>query len=413
LDPSPAEQQTAAVTSFETRPLARADLPVAWQLLEHAFGGANHPADHDVELGLVQEPARFYGTYDGERAVTTGGSYALTMTVPGGSRPVAGVTWVGVDPTYRRRGLLRALMRRQLDDLQAGGEAVAALWASEGAIYQRFGYGPAAWDVSLRVPSKAPFGRPVDTGGLRMGAPDAAALAPIYDAVAGRSLGWTARDGAWWAYRLHDPEHRREGAAPLLAVVDGSEGYALYATKQGWREGRSDGTVAVRELVATNPTSLARLWRYLLDLDLMTQVHLYNAAVDDPLLHLLAEPRAATAGLKDNLWVRLVDVPGALQSRAYAAEVDVVLEVADPFCPWNAGRWRLSGGPAGATCGPTSDAADLVLGVADLGAAYLGGTTLVARAAAGSVTELRPGALGAASTAFGWPGLAPYAPMVF
>lgn len=412
-----AEQQTADVTALETRPLAREDLPEVWQLLEHAFGGANHPDDHDVELGLVQEPARFYGTYDGGRVVTAGGSYALTMTVPGGPRPVAGVSWVGVAPTHRRRGLLRDLMRRQLDDLRAGGEAVAALWASEGAIYQRFGYGPAAWDVSLRVPSKAPFVRPVDTGGLRMEAPDAAVLAPVYDAVVGRSVGWTARDQDWWAYRLHDPEHRREGAAPLLAVVDERDGavrgYALYATKQGWTEGRSDGTVGVREVVATDPASLARLWRYLLDLDLMTTVAGYNAGVDDPLLHLLAEPRAARAGLKDNVWVRLVDVPAALQSRAYAAEVDVVLEVDDPFCPWNAGRWRLSMGPAGAVCSPTSDAPDLALGAADLGAAYLGGTTLASRAAAGYVTELRPGALAAASTAFGWPGPAPYSPMIF
>ena len=111
--------------------------------------------------------------------------------------------------------------------------------------------------------------------------------------------------------------------------------------------------------------------------------------------------------------MRLVDVSAALAARRYATPIDVVLEVTDDFCPWNAGRWRLSGGPDGATCTPTSDSAEIALRAGDLGAAYLGGTTLSSRAAAGHVTELRPGALSSASLAFGWPGPSPYCPMVF
>ena len=193
----------------------------------------------------------------------------------------------------------------------------------------------------------------------------------------------------------------------------GVDGYALYATKQEWEGRVSASTVIVRELVAKTAEAKSRLWRYLLDLDLMKTVNVYFAGIDDPLLHLLAEPRAAKATLKDNLWVRLVDVPAALAARAYSTDVDVVLEVDDTFCPWNAGRYRLIGGLDGATCEPTTDAADLGVHVGDLGAAYLGGTTLVARAAAGHVTELRSGALGPASLAFTWPGAAPYAPLVF
>ena len=169
----------------------------------------------------------------------------------------------------------------------------------------------------------------------------------------------------------------------------------------------------VRELVATTPQARARLWRFLLDLDLMKEVKAFGVGVDEPLLQLLAEPRSARPTLRDNLWVRLVDVPAALGTRSYATPVDVVLEVTDDFCPWNAGLWRLTAGPDGASCTPTSDAPDLALRAADLGAAYLGGTTLAARAAAGHVRELRPGTLAAASTAFGWPGPAPYCPMVF
>jgi predicted acetyltransferase len=402
--------------TFETRIQSSDDMHASWNLLSHAFGGSSPDADRDVELSVV-DPKRFYGTYDGNTLVATGGSFALTMAVPGAHRPVAGVTWVGVLPTHRRRGLLTGLMRRLIDDLHDSGEPVAALFASEGAIYQRFGYGPAAWHASIDVPSKSAFNRPVSAGDLRIATPDAATLAPVFERATRGRVGWQTRDDAWWAYRLYDPEHRRSSASQLTAVLaegaGGVEGYALYSTTQDWGPSHSASYVSVRELVAVDAETTARLWRYLLDIDLMKTVKAWGIGVDDPLLHLLAEPRAAKASLKDNLYVRLVDVPTALAGRSYAADVDVVLDVVDEYCPWNAGRWRLTGGTAGATCTSTSDGADLTVNAGDLGAAYLGGTSLVARAAAGHVVEHRPGALTAASVAFGWPGSAPYCPMVF
>ena len=404
------------MTSLALRTLTADDLPVAWRLLERAFGGAANPADLDVELGLV-DPDRFYGTFDAKELVGVAGSFALSMTLPGGPGPVAGVSWVGVAPTHRRQGVASALMRRQLVDVRAAGEPLAALWASEAAIYQRFGYGPAAWSVSLTIPSKAAFSRPVSATGLRLTPPDAAVLGPVFARALPQHRGWNARDANWWAYRLHDPEHRRGGATSILSVLadgaDGVEGYALYATNQHWNDSLPGGAAIVHELVAVTPDAAARLWRYLLDLDLLKTVEARLCGPDDPVLHLLAEPRAARPAYKDNLWLRLVDVPAALAGRRYATDVDVVLAVEDTFCPWNAGRWRLSGGPAGATCTPTSDAAELRLTAGDLGAAYLGGSTLVARAGAGHVHELRAGALAAASLAFGWAGPAPFGPMVF
>jgi predicted acetyltransferase len=397
------------------RTLTPDDLDGAWEVLSHAFGGPTSPEDTKFEFPLV-DPKRFYGTYDGDRMVATGGSFDLAMTVPGGVRPVAGVTWIGVLPTHRRRGLLTELMRHLLDDLHAAGEPLAALWASEGAIYQRFGYGPAMWDLSVSVPSKSGFNRSVSASGMRIVEPQAGLLAEVYDRVAARSIGWYARDEAWWDYRLQDHPHRRSGKSPLRCVVadgpDGITGYALYATSEEWTDGRSAGTVHVREIVAADPETRARVWRYLLDLDLMTTVR-GTASVSDPLLHLLAEPRAAKPTLTDNIWVRLVDVPAALADRPYLESVDVVLDVEDAFCPWNAGRFRLTGGPDGASCEPTSDAADLQVHAGDLGAVYLGGTTLHARAAAEHVRELTSGALAAASRAFGSTGAASYCPMVF
>src|SRR3954447_9753377 len=176
---SRATRHSGGVT-YETRTLTPDDLDGVWEVLGHAFGGPNTGEDKDVEFAIV-DPKRFYGTYDGATPVPAGGSFAMSMTIPGGMRPAAGVTWLGVLPTHRRRGLLTALKRRMLDDLHAAGEPVAALWASEGAIYQRFGYGPAAWNVALSVPSKAAFNRSVSATGLRLTTPDAAVLAPVFD----------------------------------------------------------------------------------------------------------------------------------------------------------------------------------------------------------------------------------------
>jgi predicted acetyltransferase len=168
--------------------------------------------------------------------------------------------------------------------------------------------------------------------------------------------------------------------------------------------------------MADGPAAAAGLWRDLFSRDLTGEVAAWNRPTDDPLLHLLADPRRARARFRDGLWVRLVDLPAALTKRNYAAPAEVVIDVADEICPWNAGSWRLRvpgpGAAAQATCGRTDDRADLSMPVAALGAAYLGGTRLGALAAAGLVKELRPGALAALSTAMSWDP-APWCPMIF
>lgn len=388
------------------------DLEATWQALEADFGGVGHPDDRDLEHRVV-DPSRFLVVKDRGEVLASAGSFPLEMTVPGGHLPVAGVTWVGVTATHRRRGLLTTMMRRLLTDRYEAGESVAALWASEAAIYQRFGYGPACWHVSVRAPWQAAFNREVRPGRLRLVEPDASRLASAYDAVTDRTPGWWRRDENWWAHRLHDPEHRRGGFSPLRCVVtDDGDGYALYATTAEWGPGGPAGKLVVRELAACTPDLAAQLWRFLLDVDLIRSVEA-RVALDDPLLHLLVEPRAAAGQLVDGLWVRPVEVGAALSSRVYAAPVDVVLDVQDQVCPWNTRRWRLSADTSGAVCTPTLDPAELTVGVADLGAALLGGSWLTARAAAGHLTELRPGALRAASTAFGPVGPSPSCPMTF
>ena len=177
-------------------------------------------------------------------------------------------------------------------------------------------------------------------------------------------------------------------------IVD--DGYAVYAVRPEFGEDGPAGEVRVRELVAATPAAHARLWAFLLDQDLTRTITWELAPVDEPLWLTLTDPRSLRTTVTDSLWVRLVDVATALGARRYASSADVVIEVADGVCTWNAGRYRLSGGG----CERSEAAADLALDVADLGAAYLGGTTLRSLAAAGRVRELTPGALARASAAF-------------
>jgi predicted acetyltransferase len=214
-----------------------------------------------------------------------------------------------------------------------------------------------------------------------------------------------ARRPGWDRMPLLDPPTARDGAGRMLCVlaeVDGEvRGYARYSVKPSWSSAGPDSTVKLSDIEALDPVVYAALWRFLTSIDLTSRVAFHNRPIDDPLLHLVADVRRCELSFRDSLHVRLVDLGEALEARAYAAPVDVVLEVEDAFCPWNAGRWRLAGDAKGATCERTTDPADLALSVKELGAAYLGGHTLLAQADAGKVRELRTGALAEASTAFG------------
>jgi predicted acetyltransferase len=398
------------MTDLELRPIDRTEFPAFYRALSEVF--LEDPRDSDREsLGSVFEPERSLAALDDGQIVATAGIYTRDMTVPGGPRPVAGVTVVSVQPTHRRRGLLTAMMRRQLTGLhEEQREPVAALWASEGGIYGRFGYGVAArqlaWTGSkekLRIRPGVPLG----TGRVVLTPPEQARPheEAVYEALRPTSVGFLARPGAWADRMAADPEWHRGGASAkrhaLHTEQDGSvTGFAVYRTRQAGGPGRNESAVDVDDVLAMTPTAYASLWAFLAGIDLTPTLTRYRAPLDDPLQHIAADVRALEMSVYDSLWVRLADVGRALAARAYSTAVDVVLDVRDEFCPWNAGRWRLSADGVGAVCEPTSGPADLALSSTELGAVYLGGPTLAALGAAGLVTELRPGALAAASRAF-------------
>jgi predicted acetyltransferase len=346
-------------------------------------------------------------------------------------------------------------MRRQLADVRDRGEPLAILWASEAMIYGRYGYGRASWHLSYTV--RRGEGSVVGVRGgvpgpgdlrLRLADPaDARAeLSKVYDTMLPTRPGFFARTEPWWQKVLFDPEDERDGASPLRCLLaeddSGPRGYALYSGRGGWQDTTflPDGSLTVRELVAADPAASAALWADLLSRDLTIEFAAHQRPSDDPLLFQLADPRRVRPVVSDGLWARITDVPRALAGRRYSAPVDLVIEVTDRDLPDNAGRWRLttadSGGGAAdgsvgagrpgagaaggagaadgfaASCSHTSDAADVVLDIAELGAAYLGGTRIGALASSGLVAESRPGAVRQLSAAMSWDPL-PWSPLIF
>ena len=386
-----------------------------------AFGWSP-PAELNEQESEIFEPGRTIGAFDGATPVGVATAYSLDVSVPGAVLPAAGISWVGVLPTHRRRGVLRAMMTHQLNDIhERGREPVAILWASEPTIYGRFGYGLASRAYSLdvlRSPRALRADVPTDPS-LRLRlvpAEDWKITADVYARVATQRPGMLGRDERWWLKAVRDLPSMREGRSALRCVVveddTGVRGYARYATKPDWTPGRPQGTVHVREVAAVDAPARALLYRFLFDQDLMGKIDVWNIATDDPLLHWLENLRSATPRWLDALYVRLIDLPSALRSRTYLTPVDVVLEVTDPVCPWNDGRWHLVADGDGVSCEAADRPADLSMSVTELGAVYLGGTPLTELGTAGRVTEHTPGALTSTSLAF-QSSSAPWCPVVF
>ena len=406
--------------SIEIQTVPADDLRAWFDAVSRAFG--EDPSDEQFALEQpILESRRVLGAYDGDRLVGGGAAFSFRLTVPGGATvATAGVTGVGILPTHRRQGALRALMARQLADVRAQGEPIAALWASEGSIYQRFGYGLAAANGSIDIArDRAHFRRPIQPrGSIELRDADSARddLARIYDGVRAATPGFFARSDEWWNVLLRDPEHRRRGATKrsyAIHVRDGTAvGYAMYRVKSDWVPTGPANTLIVGEVMALDSSAAEQLWRYLFGVDLMSNIQCRLGPADHPLLLMVAEPRRLQLRIGDGLWVRVVDVSVALSARSYSADGSLVLDVVDDFMPEAGGRWRVTTRAGFADVQATTEMPDLQLDSADLAAVYLGGFTFASLARAGRTNECVPGARERADAMFATT-TSPWCPEVF
>ncbi len=378
-------------------------------------------------VAALSDPQRFVCALDRDRFVATGGVFGLTLSMPGGGElPAGGVTWVTVLPTHRRRGILRRMMRLMVDDCHERGEPLAMLWASEGSIYQRFGYGLTTFTVNLETETAASqYWRdwPIEGSYRLLPAGEGRELvAPVYDAVRRTRAGFLGRNPEWWRGRLPlSDKDSKGGEAKRLVVFEtdaGVEAYAIYKTKADWPRHGANGTVTVEEAMASTPAGTRAIWRYLLDIDLMRNLKAWHLAPDHPLFMLAAQPRRLGVWAGDGLWLRVLDVPAALGGRTYgiggSASGRLTFELADEYCPWNAGRWTIEvdEGRARVSRAAAGADADLAMDANDLGALLLGGFGATALAATGRLTELRPGGLATMDRLF-LTALAPWCPQEF
>jgi len=397
---------------MEIRATTEQDLPVFLDVVHTAFGRFTEtPVDGgglwwsaiEMDRGLLAFTA------DG-RPVGSAAAYSFELTLPGGViAPAAGVSAVGVLPSHRRQGVLSAMMRHQLLELRDRGESLAVLLASEAAIYQRFGYGPATETAHLTVPRhRAAFGHPrasatsaASATETRCGSIEVVAregcgqiLEEVYDRYRRAQPGALGRPHRWWTLGAGAPPvtptpryvavHRDADGVP--------DGYASYSI--------DSGTLTVDETITSDDTVFAALARFALEHDLVTQVVLKHVPHDHPLRWQLADIRAAQVNpVGDWLWLRLLDIPRALTARSWCMDGELVLDVDDPFLGEHH-RYLLTVQDGKADCVPTEREPDLSLDVSDLGSVYLGGTAPSTLVRAGHIHAHHEGAASLADAVF-------------
>ena len=376
-----------------------------------AFGLPPNVAQRESKRPLVAPDRWYLASLDGELCGGAG-SFPMQLTLPAGAAvDVAAVSDVGVLPTHRRRGVLRALMTRQLHDAVGRGDAAAVLHASEGSIYRRFGYGPATRWRHVRVDTRRVRFREdaPDPGGSctvveRAAARDACVM--VHERVRRSTAGGLSRSDAWWDVVLGDVESYIGGIPRQLALVHRDErgradGYALYEVHEDWRSGQADHTLAVWELVGADVGVELALWRTLIEHDLVGTVT-GAIAVDHALWDVVVDARQV--GLdweQDLLWLRLLDVEAVLGRRTYGVDGRLVIAVEDPLLTSVHGTYLLEAVDGDVRCERSDEAPDLHLSVADLGACALGGGSFRRLVRAGRVDERRSGAAALADAMFG------------
>lgn len=405
------------MTALDIRPVTPSEFPDWLRALNTGFLRQPTPPEEEVTGRLpYMDLARTRGAFDAGRCVATFRSFAQELTVVGGATvPTDAVTNVTVSPTHRRRGLLSRLMAVDLAEAKERGDVAATLIAAEYPIYGRYGFGPAAWtthwEIDVHRTGLDPHRRvPADGDGGRIDLVDGAEarkLGPaLHDRLRARQHGAVSRDARWWEKATGEGVFARDHwTEPFYAVYRGADGTVdgmlVYRADDNWSDAKQPLNGAqVRDMVAVTPAAERSLWHFLCSVDWISTIRSGNRPADDLLPLLLPDPRAARVVTQaDFLWVRVLDVVRALETRTYAVPGSLVLEIRDD-AGFAAGRFHLDASPDGATCAPTTRSADLALDVRELGTLWLGDESVLRLAALGRVEERAPGAAATADAVF-------------
>jgi predicted acetyltransferase len=338
--------------------------------------------------------------YDAGRMIGVSVDQRFEITLPGGRfAPAGGITWVGVLPTERRRGALRALLEHQHADLRERGVPLSILYASQTTIYGRFGYGPATVrateaDVDTR---HGAFSEPFQDSGSVVMVDDASPVAIVREVIE-RSRpqipGEVDREDDDIGFMFADANKMQFRIAHRDAA-GGYDGFATYKIERDWEhQAIATHRVVVEMLLSASIEAHAAIWRYLLDLDLARSVCVSNRPLDDPIRWLLAEWRHfRVRHIADGLWLKMVDPVAALEARGYAVDGRLVLDLGGD-------RLLLEAQGGEARCMPTSLEPEIELDRSMLAAAYLGGVRFGALRDGRRLRELTAGGCSRADRMF-------------
>jgi predicted acetyltransferase len=355
------------------------------------------------QLGSLWDLDRTWGAFDGDRVAGTFRSWPTELTLPGGGRlPAAAVSAVTVMPTYRRRGVLRAMVSAEHGAMRERGDVVSILYSSEYPIYGRFGYGPATKAATWTLDTHATQFKHELSGSIEIAPANQETrdtIRTVFDTHRLRQPGEIRRRDWSWDFDLNlrepvwDPPWK--GFVALHRDVDRAvDGYARYRAEDKWERRQPRNPITVDELHAVNAEAYASLWQFLGEMDWVASVRAERRTVSEQLPWLLTNARAATVSdVGDALWLHILDLPRALAARTYERAANLVLEVIDPEAGGGRRRVHLDASPDGATCRDTDRSPDLTLDIAAISAAYLGATRLREAVLAGGVEEHRAGAL--------------------
>jgi predicted acetyltransferase len=368
--------------SVEIRAITEDEIDAYATACQTAFGDEPRDGEEDrLRQGLGLDRTR--AAFDDGRIVGTLGSYGFQMAVPGGvDVATSGLTRVTVAATHRRQGILTRMMDAHFEDAAAHDEALSILWASEVAIYGRFGYGQANELTTIEYDTRLAGIRPPD---------DPDSLAIIDEAEAGELFppirersrierpGMYQRPDHFWPLRvLPDPEWARDGGSPRRYVVARRNGepvgYAMYRHHRKWNDlDLPDGKISVVELSAIDRRAEHNLWWFLSNIDLFPTVTAWSQPTDTIVPWLARNPRAIRRLVNDGIHLRVLDVATALSARRYDQPGDVVFSLTDGQRPAQTGTYRLTVADDGqAVCQPTDDEPTAQISPYGLGTLYLG-----------------------------------------
>jgi predicted acetyltransferase len=361
------------------RTATEADWPAICRVDGRTFGSGYTPEQIE-QARPIHDVSRFELAFDGKEIVGIVGAYSLRVTLPGGGQlPMGALTWVSTAATHRRQGVLSRLMTRSMADIDRRGEPVAMLAASEGGIYERYGFGVATQvrvtTIDRRLVQLRPEFQP-RRGSVRFVDGDAALqhMIDVWSRFHRLRAGEVDRSETWHRY-LMEMRSTEQGALSPAFYLAHRDGYASYRIEQHWNDGQPAHVMRMIELVATTDDAHAALWHTLLGVDLVGEITSRQVPIDDPLPFLLTDPRALrTTALNDGVWVNIRNVATCMSTRRYGIVDRLIIEV-------DGQRWAIDGGPVGAACTRVRTRPDLVMDQASLGAMLLGGVRPSALAA--------------------------------